>query len=334
MKIPLTVRKEGLYCPAGDFYIDAWSPVPVCVVTHGHGDHARYGHQHYIASSDGVEILRHRLGQAISLQALGYGEKVKRGNAWISLHPAGHILGSVQVRIETAEGVTVVSGDYKRARDPTCPPFEVVPCDCFVTESTFALPIFRWEKSEMTAAKIYKWWQENSRQDAPSVLFCYALGKAQRLLALLAPLTSQPIYLHGAIYPLAAIYAKKGIHLGHFLPISEKEKKGSFTHDLILAPPSAAGSLWLKRFPGFRTAAASGWMQVRGTRRRKNLDQGFVLSDHADWDALMATVKETQASQILTAHGNTTPLAKYLSEVSGLKARELKGLELASEGEE
>lgn len=334
MRVPLTVKKEGLYCTAGDFYIDAWLPVPVCVVTHGHGDHARYGHQHYIASSDSVEILHHRLGKDISLQCLKYGEKLKKGNAWISLHPAGHILGSVQVRIETPEGVTVVSGDYKREKDPTCLPFEVVPCDCFATESTFALPIYRWEKSEVTAAKIYKWWQENSVQDAPSVLFCYALGKAQRVLALLAQLTSQPIYLHGAIYPLADIYAKKGISIGQFLPVSEKEKKGSFAKDLILAPPSAAGSLWLKRFPGFRTALASGWMQVRGMRRRKNMDQGFVLSDHADWDGLIATIKETQAAQILTAHGNTAVLAKYLFEVNGIKACELKGLEIASEGEE
>jgi putative mRNA 3-end processing factor len=325
-KLPLEVKSEGLYCKEGDFFIDAWKSVPISIITHAHGDHAYWGHKHYIVSSDSQEIIRHRLGN-ISLQALVYGEKIKIKNCWVSLHPAGHILGSSQVRIETKHSVTVISGDYKRALDKTCEPFEVIECDLFVTESTFGLPIYHWQENQIIARQIFDWWEENKANKHPSVLFCYSLGKAQRILSLLAPFTDQTVYLHGAIQPLAEIYAQKKIPMIPFEPVSSKEKGHSFHNDLILAPPSAAGSLWLKRFPHFRTGAASGWMQVRGTRKRKNMDSGFVLSDHADWDDLIKTVQETKASKILTTHGSTFVLAKYLKENFAIDARELKGLE-------
>lgn len=333
MNIPFVVQPEGLYCTEGEFHIDAMRPVPLCVVTHGHGDHARWGHEKYIATVDSEEILKHRLGDHIQLKSLQYGEKIKLGKAWVSLHPAGHILGSAQVRIEIGNKVYVVSGDYKRAKDPTCLPFEVVECDLFITESTFGLPIYRWENPDIIAKQIYQWWQTNREENHPSILFCYALGKAQRILSMLKTMTEEKVYLHGAILPLTDIYAKKGISMVPFAPVSEKEKKDSFKGDLILAPPSAAGSLWLKRFPSFRTAAASGWMQVRGMRRRKGMDQGFILSDHADWDDLLLTVQQTKASVILTTHGSTQPLAEYIKEKLSLDARELYGLQMVDEDE-
>lgn len=333
IKHPFEVRPQGLYCKAGDFYIDAWQPVPLCVVTHAHGDHARYGHGRYIASEDSLEILQHRLGAKIAICSLPYGQKMKLGDCWISLHPAGHILGSAQIRIETVKGVFVVSGDYKRASDTTCKPFEVVPCDLFVTESTFGLPIYQWEDSEIIGKKIFDWWQENRAEGHPSVLFCYALGKAQRILSLLKKWTDENVCLHGALVPLTKIYADKGISMVPFSAVGE-QKKSSFSQDLILAPPSAAGSLWLKRFPNFRTGFASGWMLVRGTRRRKGMDRGFVLSDHADWNSLVQTIIDTGASKILTTHGNTDVLAKYLREEKSIDAWELKGLESIDEDEE
>jgi putative mRNA 3-end processing factor len=333
MKIPFEVRPEGLYCQWGDFYVDASRPVNQCIVTHAHGDHARWGHKHYIATLDSVPILHHRLGANLSIQGLEYGQKLKIGQCWVSLHPAGHIFGSAQIRIESREGIYVISGDYKRAQDPTSLPYEGIPCDVFVTESTFALPIYHWEDPTEIARKIYHWWQNNSAEDHPSVLFCYALGKAQRILSTLRSFTEQPIYVHGAILPIASIYAEKKIPMLPFLPIGEKKEGKNFAKELILAPPSAAGTPWLKRFPTFRTASASGWMQVRGTRRRKGMDQGFVLSDHADWEGLLQTIEESQAKIVLTAHGSSDVLARYLRETKGLDARELKGLESSEEGE-
>lgn len=333
MKIPFEVKTEGLYCSAGDFYIDAWRSVPLCVVTHGHGDHARYGHKHYLAANDSLEILKHRLGKNLPIQTLSYGEKIKVKNCWVSLHPAGHILGSAQVRIETKEGVFVISGDYKRVPDSTCEPFEVVECDLFVTESTFALPVYHWQKNEVIGKEIYDWWQDNAKEDHPSVLFCYALGKAQRVLSILSALTDRTVYLHGAIFPLSQIYERKGINMVAFQAVSDQDKSKSFSKDLILAPPSAAGSPWLRRFPSFRTASASGWMQIRGMKKRKGMDRGFVLSDHADWDGLIRTISETKAKQVLTTHGSGEVLARYLKEQQGLDAFELKGLESTDEGE-
>ena len=331
--IPLEIKPEGLYCPPGNFFIDAWRPVALSLITHAHGDHAYRGHQHYLSSEDSRQILEHRLG-AIPLQSLPYGEKIKIGETWVSFHPAGHILGSSQIRIETNQSVTVISGDYKRAYDTSCQGFEVIECDTFVTESTFALPIYRWKEGETIAEEIFQWWQTNQQNQHPSIIFCYSLGKAQRVLALLQKLAPQPIFLHGAIHGLSQIYANKGIQMAPFKAVTEKEKGDSFQTDLILAPPSALGTPWLKRFPNYRAALASGWMQVRGTRKRKNLDKGFVLSDHADWNDLIRTVKDTKAKNIFTTHGYSGVLAQYLKEELALNAHELKGLETHDEGEE
>lgn len=331
MRTPFKVLPEGLYCPSGDFFIDAWRPVKNCIITHGHGDHARWGHQQYYCSKPSVPIICHRLGEKIKVKPLEYGEKIKLGETWVSLHPAGHILGSSQVRIENKNGVFVVSGDYKRALDPTCLPFEPVECDVFVTETTFALPVYQWDDPKIVGKQIYDWWQTNSQNNHPSVLFAYALGKAQHVMAMLKQFTDQPVYLHGAVTHLAQIYKDQGIDMLPFLPVSDKPKNENFSKDLIIAPPSAAGSLWLKRFPTFRTAAASGWMQVRGMRKRAGHDYGFVLSDHADWNDLIKTVKQTKAKHILTTHGYTDVFSKYLTEDLGIPSSELKGLEATTE---
>lgn len=326
MEIPLKVMEQGLFCIPGNFYIDAWKPTPICIVTHAHGDHAYWGHGLYIGTPETIKIIQHRLGKHIPYQILEYNQKIKLGNCWVSLHPAGHILGSSQIRIEDSNGVTVISGDYKRASDPTCKPFEVVECDVFVTESTFALPIYKWPKNEVIENQIYTWWQENSENGHPSILFCYALGKAQRIMSMLHHVSKESIYLHGAVYSLCKLYSELGIKMIDYAPVMEK-KVSDFKKDLILAPNSAIGTPWMKRFPACKTAFASGWMEVRGTRRRKALDRGFVLSDHADWDELVKTIEQTKAKIILTTHGNSALFAKYLQEEKGLDARELKGLE-------
>lgn len=332
MKIPLQVRTQGLYCTSGDFYIDAWDPVPLCLVTHAHSDHARSGHGRYIVPEKSLELLKYRLGSDQNFESFKYGEKFKLGKCWVSFHPAGHILGSAQIKIENKESICVISGDYKRAFDLTCDPFELQQCDTFVTESTFALPIYNWESSEVTAKHIYEWWQENREQRLCSVIYCYALGKAQRIMSMLASFTDRPIYLHGAIFFLAKIYAEKGISLIPFRPVSENTKE-SFAGELILAPPSAKGSRWLKRFYPYKTAFASGWMQVRGLRKQKNVDKAFVLSDHADWPDLLKTISETQASTILTTHGNAKILAQYLQE-QNFHSFPLEGMEILDEGED
>lgn len=329
--IPLKVRPKGLYCPPGDFYIDAWEPVNNCLVTHAHGDHAYPGHERYFSTDTSRDLIQHRLGSEISITTYPYRQKFKIGSCWVSFHPAGHILGSAQIRIETETSVCVVSGDYKRARDVTCEPFEAVECNTFVTESTFALPIYKWEAPEMSAQKIYDWWQDNRAQGFNSILYCYAMGKAQRIMALLGALTTEPIYLHGAILPIADIYVHAGAKLMPYLPAMDKA--GPFAGDLILAPPLAKGSSWNHRFFPYKTAFASGWMQVRGMRKQRGVDRGFVISDHADWPALINTVNETRATTILTTHGQATALAWYLAE-QNISAAPLKGLESTEEEKE
>lgn len=289
------------------------------------------GHGRYIASDKSRELLQHRLGNQCSIQTYPYQQTFRLNDCVVSLHSAGHILGSSQIRIETDNSICVVSGDYKREKDPTCDPFELVKCETFVTESTFALPIYKWESSEVTVKKIFNWWMENRSRGFSSVLYCYALGKAQRVMSLLATLTDEPIYLHGAILPIAEIYVKSGIRLIPFLPVSSL-KDSSFVGQLIIAPPLAYGTPWLKRFYPYKSAFASGWMQVRGVRKQRKVDQGFVLSDHVDWTDLLKTIKETEATNVLTTHGNASVLSKYLNEI-GIHSASLKGTEIFDEEE-
>lgn len=320
----ITVRSEGLYCEAGNFYIDPWHPVETALITHAHADHARPGSQHYVATVPSEGILRKRLGQRIVLTGVRYGEKQKFGDTWVSFHPAGHVLGSAQVRVEYRDQVWVVSGDYKRCADPTCEPFEVVPCDGFISEATFGLPIYQWDSGEETARQIYDWWQAD--RDRPSLLFCYAFGKAQRVLAELSTFTDQTVYVHGAIAALNDLYREQNVPLLPTVSTSEMPPNYRYTGDLILAPPSAHRSPWMKRFKAPQTAFASGWMTVRGARRRRGYERGFVLSDHADWPSLIRTIQDTGAQQVYITHGQNDVLARYLQEVCHLEAHPLDTL--------
>lgn len=320
----ITVRPEGLYCEAGGFFVDPWRSVDTALITHAHSDHARSGSAHYVAHHVSQGILRKRLGDTIDLHGVEYGEKLKLGNTWVSFHPAGHVLGSAQVRVERGDEVWVISGDYKRCLDPTCTPFEVVPCNAFITEATFGLPIYRWQTGEATCREIYDWWQ--SDLDSPSLLFCYAFGKAQRVLSELTQFTDKPVYVHGAIHVLNEIYRQAGVKLVETISTSEMPRSHKFKGDLVLAPPSAHRSSWMKRFPKPQTAFASGWMAVRGARRRRGYERGFVLSDHADWQSLVNTVLQTGATQVYVTHGQTDVLSRYLTETYGLNALPLKTL--------
>lgn len=310
----IELRPEGLYCPAGDFHVDPWRPVADAIITHAHGDHARSGSANYRAAAVGLDILAERIGEGAPIQAMEYGEQTRIRDAIVSLHPAGHILGSSQVRIEVEGRVCVVSGDYKRAPDPTCLPFEVIPCDVFVTEATFGLPVYRWPSMDVVSAQILSWWNECAEQRQAAVLCSYALGKAQRIMAELAKYTDRSVQLHGAMLRLTERYREAGVVMLRGEPVSESAKGRDFAGELIIAPPSAAGSPWIRRFGNASLGFASGWMQVRGNRRRRGWDRGFIVSDHADWPALIDTVRATGAKRILPTHGNTDALVAYLCE--------------------
>ncbi len=314
--------ERGLVCPRGEFHIDPWAPAPIAVITHAHSDHARPGSGRYIAAAPGADILRRRLGPDAHITPIDYGEPLDLGAVRISLHPAGHCLGSAQVRIEDGERVAVAAGDYKRAADPSCAPFEVIPCHQFVTEATFALPVYRWDSPTVVIDEIVRWWGSNREQGKVSVLLCYALGKAQRLLAELhrAGAVGEPIFVHGALAPLIDDYRAAGVELPttfHVTATATRSKLNPYRGKLVLAPPSAAGSPWMRRFGPAKNVDigfVSGWMRIRGIRRRRGYDRGFVLSDHADWPDLLQTIHDTGAQRILCTHGYTSSLARHLSE--------------------
>ena len=326
----ITVQSHGLYCAKGDFFIDPWRPVDRALITHAHSDHARSGSQHYVATAISEGILRKRLGDRISLQGVAYGERLKFDDVWVSFHPAGHVLGSAQIRVESKDEVWVVSGDYKRGTDPTCDPFEVVPCDVFITEATFGLPIYRWQTGAEIGQQIYDWWQSDG--DRPSLLFCYSFGKAQRVLGELQKLSAlgkggdRPVYVHGAIHALNEIYRQVGVEMVPTISTSEMPRTYKFQGDLVLAPPSGHRSSWMKRFAHPQTAFASGWMAVRGARRRRGYERGFILSDHADWLGLVNTALQTGAKTIYVTHGQSEVLSRYLQETHQLNALPLETL--------
>lgn len=321
------VDGSGITTPEGGFHIDAWRPVAVNVVTHGHADHARPGSGRYVAAESSVGVLRRRLGQDADIETRAYGEPFDIGGSRLSLHPAGHVLGSAQVRIEHGRGVSVVAGDFKRDSDRTCAPFEVVPCDEFVTEATFALPIYRWRPTDEVAGEVLSWWRGCAESGRIAVVFAYALGKAQRVIAELGahgPDLPGPIFTHGAVEVLVEAYREAGVDLPRTRLVEEgmrvRGAENPFDGGLVVAPPSAAGSPWMRRF-GARasTGFASGWMRVRGIRRRRGYDRGFVLSDHADWPGLLETVRATGARRVLCTHGYSAVLARFLRE-GGLEA--------------
>lgn len=315
----LRIDDRGLFCEAGGFHIDPWKPVERAVISHGHGDHARPGSRRYLAPAPSLPILERRLGSGARIETAAFGETVRVRDVTVSFHPAGHILGSAQVRVERGGEVWVFSGDYKRAADPSCEPFEPVRCHTFITEATFGLPIYVWDDTPVVAREILEWWEGNRAADRTSVLFCYALGKAQRILAELARLTGRPVWVHGAIETLTRCYRQAGIAMLPTRRLGDTVRGQPFAGGLVLAPPAAGGSLWMRRFGRAATGFASGWMRLRETRRRRGCDRGFVISDHADWPDLLRTIADTGASRVLTTHGYAGPLARYLRE-QGLDA--------------
>jgi putative mRNA 3-end processing factor len=323
----VVLRPEGLYCPPGDFWIDPWRPVPRAVITHAHADHARSGHGAYLASAEGAAVLRARVGAGIALQTLAWGEAVEiagaQGGVRLSLHPAGHVLGSAQVRLEHRGQVWVVSGDYFVCGDHddtpgppgtpgTCTPFEPLRCDCFVTESTFGLPIYRWRPQRDTFADIDAWWATNAAAGRASLLLGYSFGKAQRLLAGVNPAIG-PIAVHDTVEAMNAPHRAAGIRLPETRrldALSERERCGA----LVIAPPAVLGSAWAAQLGEQRSAFASGWMQLRQRQRRAGVDRGFVLSDHADWPGLLRAIRATGAERVIVTHGAEAVLLRWLRE--------------------
>ena len=316
----IELRPQGLYCPPGDFYIDPWRPVERAVITHAHADHARAGHRHYLCSAEGAALLRVRLGD-VALQPLAWGETVDLHGVRLSLHPAGHVLGSAQVRIEHRGQVWVASGDYFVAntgeRNSTCSAFEPLRCHCFITESTFGLPIYRWRPQAEVMGDIHTWWQHNAQAQRPSLLLAYSLGKAQRLLAGVDA-SIGPVLVHGAVESLNAVYRAAGVALAP-CQRADTVARAELSRALVIAPPATHGSAWARRLGDFSDAFASGWMQLRGARRRRGVDRGFVLSDHADWPGLHAAIRATGASRVIVTHGYEAVMVRWLRE-QGLQA--------------
>jgi putative mRNA 3-end processing factor len=303
----------GLYCGTGDFFIDPWLPVSRAVVTHAHADHARPGSRQYLCAAEGRALLQTRLGPAAAIETVPYGEAILLNGVRVSLHPAGHILGSAQVRLEQHGEVWVVSGDYKTAPDPTCRQFELVRCHTFVTESTFGLPIYRWPAQAAIWQSINDWWRTNASEGRASVIFAYALGKTQRVLAGLDPGIG-PIFCHGAVDAVNSVYRESAVALPEAAYVGTAPERDNWAGSMILAPPSAMGSVWLRRFGEIATAFVSGWMLIRGARRRRTVDRGFALSDHADWTALQETIRGTGAEQVFVTHGQVNSMVRWLFE--------------------
>jgi putative mRNA 3-end processing factor len=327
----------GLYCEAGQFWIDPMRPVQTAVVTHAHADHLQPGSDRYFVSDPSMPLVERRLAPAEEepdeVQNLAYGETMELGEAIVSLHPAGHMLGSAQVRVEVGGEVWVVTGDYKRQEEPTCEPFEPVACDVFVTEATFGLPIYRWKGGGEVVAEIAKWWRTNRQAGRPSVLFCYAVGKAQRVLAGLAEHTERRVLLHGAMVDYVDLYREAGVEMPPTEYVTEMDEQTDFGGELILAPTSAYESSWMRRFDDSRTGFASGWMRIRAQKRRRGFDAGFVLSDHCDWKDLVRSIRETGADTVVADHGDTEAVVRYVREEMGLQAVALDA-HMESGGEE
>ena len=313
----LTITPAGLYCEAGDFYVDPWRAVDRAVITHAHSDHARSGSASYLCARRGRALLNARIGPA-KIESVEYGEPVAMNGVRVTLHPAGHILGSAQVRIEYRGEVWVVTGDYKTDPDPTCDPFELLNCHTLITECTFGLPVYCWPDPGTVFDSINSWWRQNQEAGKASLLFGYALGKAQRLIGGLDP-TIGPIYTHGAVEKLTTLYRYAGVDLPPTTHVSAENAPADWSRAMIVAPQSAGGSAWVRRFGPYSTAFASGWMRIRGRRRQRAVDRGFILSDHIDWPALMTVIQQSGAERIIATHGYTDTVVRYLKE-RGLRA--------------
>ena len=307
----LVFTDRGIFCPDGGFFIDPWRPVDRALITHGHSDHARWGHGQYLATHQSLPVMRHRLGQ-IAAQGIGYGERLQIGGVTVSFHPAGHIPGSAQIAVERGGEVWVVSGDYKVEPDGLAEGFTPVPCHAFISECTFGLPVFRWRPQAEVMGEITRWWAANAAAGKVSILGAYSLGKAQRLLAGVEPVG--PILTHGAVEEVNAILRQQGYALPDTIRAGAGVDGKSHPGALVIAPPSALGSAWARRFGPAEEAFASGWMAVRGIRRRRALGTGFVVSDHADFPGLLSAIRATGCERVFVTHGYTAPFRRFLAE--------------------
>ncbi len=319
----ISLTPRGLYCKAGDFYVDPWKPVKKAVVTHAHADHSYRGNEQYLVPKEGELISRIRIGDGAVIETLPYRKPLDIDGVRVSFHPAGHILGSAQVRIEYKGEVWVISGDYKLTPDATCAPFEPVKCHHFVTEATFGLPIYRWQKTEKVFDEINDWWRRNQEKGKASVIFAYSLGKAQRIMNGIDR-SIGAIFTHGAVERLTQAYRESGVDLPKTTYAGAVENKKDFVGSLVVAPPSAQQSVgWLRRFGPQSTGFASGWMAVRGARRQRAVDRGFVLSDHADWPELLTAIGGAEAETVYVTHGFSPEVVRWLNG-NGQYAVELK----------
>ncbi|MEL6303577.1 MAG: ligase-associated DNA damage response exonuclease [Bacteroidota bacterium] len=318
MKIPLLqFTNKGIYCKPADVYLDPWRPVDKAIISHGHADHSRWGHKKYITHHRNVPIVKHRLGEVV-ITGKEWGETFTIKGVKFSFHPAGHIVGSSQIRVEHQGEVWVFTGDYKIEDDGLTTPYENVKCHTFITECTFGLPAFKWQPQKEVFEDINGWWAENQAEGKTSVLFGYSLGKAQRLLKHLDTSIGK-IYTHGAVENMTEVL-RPLVDLPKTTLITRDTKKEDLLGNMVVAPPSAHGSTWIRKMVPYVTASASGWMTFRGARRRRAIDKGFVLSDHCDWDGLLESIKATGAEKVICTHGYTDIFSRYLREL-GYDAR-------------
>ena len=321
---------KGLYCAAGDFYIDPWQPVNRAIITHAHSDHARWGNNYYLCHEASLPLLKLRLGD-IAVEAIQWNESVNINGVRLSLHPAGHIIGSSQIRIEHNNEVWVVSGDYKIEDDGISGRFEPVKCNVFISESTFGLPIYNWKPQHEIFQNIKDWINNNRSSGTTSVLIAYSLGKAQRVMQCIKDIDIK-LFLHGAVWNVHQTLLEAGYDLPSAERVLPETPKENFKGNIVIAPPSADGSPWMKKFSPYRIGVCSGWMQVRGNVRRRNADAGFALSDHADWNSLLTAVKATGAEKVFVTHGFQAAFSRYLNEI-GIESAEVK-TEFGGEEEE
>jgi putative mRNA 3-end processing factor len=318
MKEPLLAfNQNGIYCAVADVYLDPWRKVDKAIISHGHADHSRWGNKKYITHHRNIPIMKHRLGE-IDVVGKAYGEPFTINNVKFSFHPAGHVIGSSQIRVEHKGEVWVFTGDYKDEADGVSAPYEPVKCHTFITECTFGLPAFKWKPQAEVMSDINQWWAENQAEGRTSVLFGYSLGKAQRLLKHLNPEIGK-IYTHGAIENMTEVL-REMVDFPETTRVTRDTTKKEINGNLVLAPPSAHGGTWIRKMVPYVTASASGWMTFRGARRRRAIDKGFVMSDHCDWDGLLNSIKATGCEKVICTHGYTDIFSKYLREI-GYDAR-------------
>ncbi len=315
----LEFTERGIYCQRAGVFIDPWRSVPKALITHAHSDHAQPGCQRYMCTALTGALIRQRIGTHLNIQTVAYGETVHINGVQFSFHPAGHIVGSAQIRVEYANEIWVVSGDYKTEPDGISEPFELLQCHTFVTESTFGLPVFHWPDQNHVFDHLNTWWRQNAQNGITSVVAAYALGKAQRLIQNIDH-SIGPVYCHGAVDVINTTLRQAGMPLKRAAHLDDSIPRDQLRKALVIAPGSVLGTAWMKHFDQYMTAAASGWMTLRGRRRWRNVDTGFVLSDHADWNALNHTIAATGCEQVVVTHGYTEVFARWL-DGQGFQAR-------------